>query len=69
MTAASDPAIHVEETGPQTFELTVTFEGRRFSCGSYLNRAAALQAGRLFVERKVGERSGQRKRPRKKPTP
>ncbi|WP_377807979.1 hypothetical protein ABNQ38_21570 [Azospirillum sp. A29] len=47
--------ILVEEIGPQSFTLTVTFDGQRFECGSYLNRAAAMQAGRLFLQRKEGE--------------
>jgi len=47
--------ILVEETGPQSFALIVTFDGQRFECGSYLNRAAAMQAGRLFLQRKEGE--------------
>ena len=59
-------AIQVDETGPQAFALSVTMEGRRFECGSYISRAAALQAGRLFVQRKEGEAAGQRRRPRQK---
>ncbi|CAO3355165.1 hypothetical protein [Azospirillum palustre] len=58
MKPAPSPApspILVEETGPQSFTLTVTFDGQRFECGSYLNRAAAMQAGRLFLQRKEGE--------------
>ena len=58
--------IHIEETAPGTFTLAVTFEGRRFECGNYLNRAAAMQAGRLFIQRKEGEAAGQKRRPRKK---
>ena len=65
--AAQPPAIKVDETGPGTFVLTVIFEGRRFECGNYISRAAALQAGRLFVQRKVGEAAGQRGRPKRKP--
>ena len=64
--AIEPPAIKVDETGPQTFVLTVTFEGRRFECGSYISRAAALQAGRLFAQRKAGEAVGQRGRPKRK---
>lgn len=61
----SAPAtIQVDEIGPQTFDLTVTFEGRRFECGRYISRAAAQQAGRLFLQRKEGEGVGQRRRPR-----
>ena len=58
--------IHIEEAPPGTFTLAVTFEGRRFECGNYLNRAAAMQAGRLFLQRKEGEAAGQKRRPRKK---
>ena len=65
MTAPS-ASIEVVEAGPQKFELTVVFDGQRFACGSYLNRASAQQAGRLFVVRKEGERAGRAKRPRKK---
>jgi hypothetical protein len=46
--------------------LAVTFDGQRFECGNYISRAAAMQAGRLFVQRKEGEAAGQRGRPRKK---
>ncbi len=62
----AEPCIQVDEVGPQKFELTVLFDGRRFACGSYLNRASAMLAGRLFVQRKEGERAGRQKRPRKK---
>ena len=59
-------SIQVEETGPQTFIMSVTFDGQRFECGNYISRAAAMLAGRLFVERKEGERSGRAKRAKKK---
>ena len=36
-------------------------------CGNYISRAAAMQAGRLFVQRKEGEAVGQRARTRRKP--
>ena len=58
--------IQVDETGPGQFKLTVIFDGQRFDCGNYVNRAEALKAGRLFVERKEGERLGRQKRPPKK---
>jgi hypothetical protein len=58
--------IQVDEIGPQNFALTVIFDGQRFACGTYLNRASAMQAGRLFVERKQGEQAGRKKRPRGK---
>jgi hypothetical protein len=58
--------IQVEEVGPQNFTLAVIFDGQRFDCGTYINRPAALQAGRLFVQRKEGETAGRQKRPRKK---
>lgn len=66
MSAAVAVPIQVTETGPQQFALVVTFDGQRFECGSYLNRVAALQAGKLFVERKEGERVARLKRPKKK---
>jgi hypothetical protein len=62
-----DPEILIEQIGSTDFRLTVIADGQRFDCGSYINRVAALQAGRLFVERKKGEESGRKKRPRKKP--
>ncbi len=63
-TAPADQSeIHIEQTGPETFILAVTFDGRRFDCGSYLNRGAAMQAGRLFVERKRAEQTGRKKHP------
>jgi hypothetical protein len=55
----------IDAIGPQKFSLTVTLDGQRFECGTYISRAAALQAGKLFVERKEGERVGRMKRPRK----
>lgn len=60
------PSIDVQERGPQKFGLTVVFEAQSFDCGVYVSRAEALKAGRLFVERKEGERNGRQKRPRKK---
>ena len=66
MKPVSPGSIEIEETGPQAFALTVVFEGRRFDCGRYLNRAAAMQAGRLFLQRKEGEAEGQKKRPKRK---
>ena len=53
-------SIHVDEVGPQTFTLAVTFAGQRFECGNYINRVAAMQAGRLFVQRKEAEAAGGR---------
>ncbi|MBP2303169.1 hypothetical protein [Azospirillum picis] len=53
-------SIMVDEAGPQKFTLTVMFDGQRFDCGSYISRAAAMQAGRLFVQRKEGEAAGGR---------
>ena len=58
--------IDIHEVGPQKFELAVTFDGQRFECGNYLNRATAQQAARLFVARKEGERAGGKKSPRRK---
>lgn len=48
-------SIIVDEAAPQSFTLTVMFNGQRFDCGTYINRAAAMQAGRLFLQRKEGE--------------
>lgn len=61
-----EPKIEIREAGPQKVELTVTFDGQRFDCGNYLNRAAAMQAAKLFVARKEGERAGRKKSPRRK---
>lgn len=58
--------VSIEEQGPGKFALTVRYGGQEFACGTYLNRAAAAQAGKLFVERKQGEEAGRRKRPRRK---
>lgn len=66
MTSPLAASLQVEELGPRKYALSVTFDGQRFDCGTYISRAAALQAGRLFVDRKEGERVSQRKRPRKK---
>lgn len=48
-------SIIVDEVAPQSFTLTVMFNGQCFDCGTYINRAAAMQAGRLFLQRKEGE--------------
>jgi len=61
-----EPTIEIHEVGPQKVELTVTFDGQRFECGNYLNRAAAQQAAKLFVARKQGERAGRKNSPRRK---
>jgi hypothetical protein len=66
MTSPSSAQIQVEEIAPRTFALTVTFDGQCFDCGTYISRPAALLAGRLFVDRKEGERAAPRKRARKK---
>ena len=58
--------IRIEQAGPGKFTLTVLFEGQAFECGTYLTRIAALQAGKLFVDRKEGEREGRKKRPKGK---
>lgn len=62
----AEPAIDIRETAPQKFELAVTFDGQRFECGNYLNRAAAQQAARLFIARKEGEQRGRQKSSRRK---
>jgi hypothetical protein len=61
----SDSEIKVDQLGPDKFALTVLFEGRSFECGTYINRVAALLAGKLFVERKEAEKKG-RTRPKGK---
>jgi hypothetical protein len=66
MAQKMEAVIDIREVGTQKFELSVTFDGQRFECGSYLNRAAAHQAGRLFVARKEGEQAGRKKSPRRK---
>jgi hypothetical protein len=66
MAPPNESSVQINEIGPETFALTVIFDGQRFDCGTYLNRAAAMQAGRLFVERKQGEQAGRKKRPRGK---
>ena len=58
--------IEIAELGPEKFGLAVIFDGQRFECGSYLNRAAAQQAARQFIARKEGEAVGRRKSPRRK---
>jgi hypothetical protein len=58
--------IKVDQAGPDKFILTVHFDGQTFDCGTYITRVAALQAGKLFVERKEGEQEGRKKRPRGK---
>ena len=60
------PEIKVEQIDPQKFALTVLFEAQSFDCGTYISRMAAMQAGKLFVERKEGEREGRKKRPKGK---
>jgi hypothetical protein len=61
-----EATIEIHEVGPQKFELVVTFDGQRFECGNYLNRAAAQQAAKLFVARKEGERASRKKSPQRK---
>jgi hypothetical protein len=66
MTAKAEGHLQIEEIGPEKFTLVVTYDGQRFDCGNYISRGAAMQAGRLFLERKAGESAGRQKRPRKK---
>jgi hypothetical protein len=66
MAGPAEPKIDIREAGPQKFELVVTFDGQRFECGNYLNRAAAMQAAKLFIARKEGESAGRKKSPRRK---
>ncbi|HVJ55892.1 MAG TPA: hypothetical protein VM689_25750 [Aliidongia sp.] len=67
MPKLSPPAteIEIKELAPEKVGLAVIFDGQRFECGTYLNRAAAQQAAKLFIARKEGERSN-RKTPRKR---
>jgi hypothetical protein len=58
--------IRIEQRGPDIVELTVLFDGQSFACGTYISRVAAMQAGKLFLDRKEGEREGRKKRPRGK---
>jgi len=69
MASPPESSIQVAEVGLQKFTMAVTFDGQRFDCGIYISRAAAMLAGRLFVERKQGERTGRTKRARKTVTP
>jgi hypothetical protein len=66
MTGSSDSQIQIDAIGAQKFALVVVFAGQRFECGTYISRAAAQQAGKLFVTRKEGEQVGRKKSPRKK---
>ena len=63
---SNESEIRIEQLGPDKFGLTVLFGGQSFECGLYISRVAALQAGKLFVERKQGESEGRKKRPRGK---
>ena len=60
------PEIKIDQIDPQKFALTVLFEAQSFDCGTYISRMAAVQAGKLFAERKEGEREGRKKRPKGK---
>ena len=62
-TQAGSSSIEIEQTDPQTFTLAVTFEGQRFDCGNYVNRAEAQKAAKLFVERKQAEQGSRRRLP------
>jgi hypothetical protein len=64
--SSEESAITITETGPQKFSLTVRFGAEQFECGTYISRTAAMQAGKLFVDRKQGEAVGRLKRPRGK---
>jgi hypothetical protein len=56
----------IEQISADDFRLTVLFDDQTFDCGSYINRGAAQQAGRLFLDRKRAESVAAGKRPRKK---
>ncbi len=49
--------LEITELGPGKFGLTVSFDGQRFECGTYVSRAEAQRAGHLFIARKQGERA------------
>lgn len=63
---SQESEIRVEQQGPDKFSLIVLFEGQSFDCGTYISRVAAMQAGKLFIDRKKGESEGRKKRPRGK---
>jgi hypothetical protein len=62
----TESRIEIVELGPEKFGLAIIFDGQRFDCGTYLNRAAAQLAARLFIARKESEAAGRRKSPRRK---
>ncbi len=64
--SGEETLIAIDEQGPEKFSLTVTFGGRHYDCGVYINRFAAIKAGKLFIARKEGEAQGRAKRARKK---
>jgi hypothetical protein len=63
---SNESEIRIEQLGPEKFGLTVLFAGQSFECGTYISRMAAMQAGKLFVQRKEGESEGRKKRPKGK---
>jgi len=63
---STESSIQIEECSPQKFSLVVIFSDQRFECGFYINRAEAMKAGKLFIDRKLNEQVSQKKRPRKK---
>jgi hypothetical protein len=66
MARPTESHIQIDEISAQKFELVVIVAGQRFECGNYISRAAAQQAGKLFIARKEGEQAGRMKAPRKK---
>jgi hypothetical protein len=66
MARLTDSEVQIQEIGPQKFALVVIFAGQRFECGNYISRAAAQQAGKLFIARKESEQVARMKAPRKK---
>ena len=56
MKPASSSSIVVDEAGPQNFTLAVMFDGRRFECGSYISRAAAMQRVTFFCNCEIRDK-------------
>jgi hypothetical protein len=61
-----DSSIEITEPKPGTFQLVVHYDGRRFDCGNYISRLAAMTAGKLLIQRKEGEQGGRKKKARGK---
>jgi hypothetical protein len=64
--SAEDGTLRIDPLAEQKFALIVTWKGQNFDCGTYISRTAAQRAGKLFLDRKRGEETGRKKRPRGK---